>query len=116
MKIYGFMAFLAVLTGALLAYLLYYIALPDKNAVTCGAVSWVCLSATLGAAIAIHVESSRLSINMRVLSTTFFVVFLILEAAFALFDVKMPYYIIINGILFILFLGIYYKMSQIKDV
>lgn len=116
MKINGFMALLAVLACSLLAYLLYYIAQPHHNALICGVVSWVCLTVTLGGAISLSVESSRLSINMRVMSTVFFVAFLIIEAAFAMLGIKMPYYYIINGILLLLFLGVYYRMAQVKDV
>ena len=99
-----------------MGYLAFEVAKGQENDYLCGIGSTVCFIATLIPAFGLSYESSRLGTNIRVLSALFFVVFLVSHFCFAGFGVKMPYYIICNGIILVIYLAIIYKMSNIKII
>ncbi|MGM9856903.1 MAG: hypothetical protein ACI30Y_03770 [Candidatus Limisoma sp.] len=61
-------------------------------------------------------ETGRLGVNIRIISSLFFTIFAISHFCFAGFGVKMPYYIIVNGIMLMIYLAIFYKMQGIKNI
>ncbi len=99
-----------------IGYLSYNIAEGDAYDWLCGLGTFICMLVTLIPAISLHYETGRLGINVRVLSGLFFVLFLISNFCFAGFGVKLPYYIITNGILLTIFLVIFYKIKKITTV
>lgn len=100
----------------LLGYLAYNVASGDENDIVCGIGSSICFAATLIPTMGIQYESGRLGTNIRVFSALFFIVFAISHFSYAGFGVKMPYYIIVNGIMLMIYLAIFYKMQNVKDV
>ena len=102
--------------AALVGYLAYNVASGDENNMVCGIGSGICFAATLIPAMGLQFESGRLGINIRVFSSIFFIVFAISHFCFAGFGVKMPYYVIVNGIMLMIYLAIFYKMQGCKDI
>ena len=102
--------------ATLVGYFAYNVACEDENNMVCGIGSGVCFAVTLIPTMGLQYESVRLGANIRVLSVLFFIVFAISHFCFAGFGVKMPYYIIVNGIMLMIYLAIFYKMQSVKDV
>ena len=116
MKCNVFPAIIAVVIACLLAYLAYTIAEGKENDVVCGIVSFVCFASTLVSTLSLRTDSSRLNINLRVMSTVFFTVFIVVNFVFAATTLTMPYYVIINALLVTIFMAALYKFSTLKDV
>ena len=116
MKANIFLTIISVMLAALIGYLAFHIASGDENDAICGIVSGVGFAATLVPVMGLQYESGRLGVNIRIVSFIFFAIFLISNFCFAGFGVKMPYYIIVNGIMLMIYLAIFYKMQSIKDV
>lgn len=110
------MACISVLLAALIGYLAFTVARGDAYDTVCGITSGLCFLSALLPVMGLSLESGRLKANVNILAILFFVVFLVSHFAFAAFGVKMPYYIIINGILLLIYLAVIYKMASIKDV
>ena len=104
------------MVAALVGYLAYNVASGDENDMVCGIGSGICFAATLIPTMGIQYESGRLGTNIRVFSALFFILFAISHFCFAGFGVKMSYYIIVNGIMLMIYLAIFYKMQSVKDV
>lgn len=116
MKVNIFLSFIGIALASLIGYLAFDIAEGQEYNVLCGIGSTICFIATLIPTLGLQYESGRLGSNIRVLSALFFIVFLISHLCFARFGIKMPYYIICNGIILIIYLAIFYKMSNIKTI
>lgn len=102
--------------AALIGYLAFNVADGDENDVLCGVCSGICFAATLIPTLGIHYESERLGVNIRLFSIIFFIIFAISNFCFAGFGVKMPFYVIVNGIMLLLYLAVFYKMQRVKDI
>lgn len=102
--------------ATLVGYLAYNVASGEENDIICGIGSGICFATTLIPTIGLQYESGRLGANIRVFSALFFIVFAISHFCFAGFGVKMPYYIIVNGIMLMIYLAIFYKMHGIKEI
>lgn len=107
---------LSIMAGTLLAYFVYDVALPDNNSVICGIGAFVCFGSTLIPAVGLKYRTNKLGINIRILSALFFVLFAISQFCFAGFGIKIPYYAIVNGLILISFLAIFYKMQKITNI
>lgn len=116
MKANLFLTFISVMLAALLGYLAFNVANGEENDVICGIGSCICFAANLIPVIGLQYESGRLSVNIRVFSAIFFVLFVISHFCFAGFGVKMPYYIIVNGIMLMIYLAIFYKIQGVKNI
>lgn len=116
MKANVFMTVIAVLLGALLGYWAYDVAEGEPNDVMCGIATAVCLAATLIPTMGLRYGSRRMGVNIRLVSAMFFVLFLVSHFLFAAFGVRMPYYLLVNGLLLLVYLAVFYKMQGIKDV
>ena len=114
MKVNIYYLCVGTLTALLLAYWVFNVAEGDNNDTICGACSAVCFLGTLIPLFGIGHKSSRISVNLRVLASVFFVLFVISHFCFAAFGVSMPYYVIVNALAFLLFISIYYWIG-IKD-
>lgn len=116
MKVNVFMTIIGVALAALLGYLSFSVANGDENDAVCGIGSSICFAATLIPTMGFQYNSGRLGVNIRTFSAIFFVIFAISHFFFAAFGVKMPYYIIFNGIMLLIYLAIFYKMQGEKNV
>lgn len=116
MKANLFLTFISIMLAALLGYLAFNVANGEENDVICGISSGICFATTLIPTIGIQYESGRLGTNIRMFSALFFIVFAISHFSYAGFGVKMPYYIIVNGIMLMIYLAVFYKMKGIKDI
>lgn len=116
MKINVFLTIISLLLTSILGYLTFSIAEGDENALLGAIVSGICFAVTLIPIIGLQYESSRLGVNVRILSGLFFIVFLISNYSYALWGINMPYYIIINGIILLVALAIIYKMTKVNDI
>ena len=116
MKVNVFLTVIAVLAGALIGYFAFYVAEGDPNDVLCGIFSSVCFVGTLVPAIGLSYSNERLGANTRILSVLFLMVFMVSHFCFAGWGVKMPYYLIVNGLLLLIYLALIYKMQDMKNV
>ncbi len=116
MKINVFLTAVAVIIAVLIGYYAFSIAEGNENAAICGVCSSLCFVGTLIPIIGLQYSDSRLGVNIRMCSALFCVVFLVSHFSFAALGVKMPYYIIVNGIMLLVFLAILYKMQGMNNV
>ena len=116
MKVNVFLTVISVLLALLLAYWTYNIAQGQENDKVCGVCSVVCFMGTLVPMFAIKHESGRISTNIRVLSLVFFLLFVVSHFCFANFGVRMPYYVIVNSIAFLIFLVLFYWIGNNKHL
>ena len=116
MKVNAFLTVISVLLALLLAYWTFNIAQGQENAAVCGVCSVVCFMGTLVPLLAIKHESGRISTNIRVLSLVFFLLFVVSHFCFANFGVRMPYYVIVNSIAFLVFLTLFYWIRIDKNM
>lgn len=114
MKTNIFLTIISILLASLIGYLAYNIAEGKDNDILCGIGTSLCLFATLMPTIGFQYEEGRLGANIKVVSSLFFIIFLISNFCFAGFGVKMPLYIIVNGILIITYSTILYKFLFIN--
>lgn len=116
MKVNIFLTSIGILLAALMGYLAYSVASGDENDIVCGIGSGICFGATLLPVMGFRYDSGRLGVNIRTFSAVFFVIFAISHFCFAGFGVKMPYYVIINGITLLIYLAALYKMQGVKTI
>lgn len=116
MKANIFLILISIVLATLVGYLAYNVASGDENDMICGISSGICFATTLIPTIGIQYESGRLGTNIRMFSALFFIVFAISHFSYAGFGVKMPYYIIVNGIMLMIYLAIFYKIQRVKNV
>lgn len=116
MKVNPVLCALVVIVAALLGYAVYAVAGIDPKAVIAGVFSAICFMTTLVPAFGLKYQTGALSVNLRALSIAAFMVMLTSHFTFAAITVKMPYYIIVNGILLCVFLAIIYSIASVKDV
>ena len=102
---------LAILMAALVAFFIYSLAEGVKNDVLFGICAFVCFGATLVPAMGLQF-TSRASVNVRVLSGLFLLGFFVVQLFFAWLDASVRYYVIINGLLLLIYLGVLYKVLQ----
>lgn len=111
-----FLSLISIAIACLAGYLAFNIAEEKDQNTLCGIFSTICFSATLLPAMGLQYKSNRLGVNIRVLSIIFFVVFLISHFCFANFGIRMPLYVILNGIILLIYLALLYKMQGIEDI
>lgn len=116
MRMNTILTVIAVFMAILIGYLAFSIAEGQENDVVCGIASTLCFMATLIPIIGVQYDSSKVGVNIKVMSVLFLVIFLISHFCFAAICVKMPYYVITNGILLLIYLAILYKMNKISKL
>ncbi len=77
--------------------------------------SFIFLMLTLIMAVGIKFELSRTNTNLKVVSGIFFVIALISNIAFSFSKFSVPIYIIVNGILLLVFVFIAYSIFKAKQ-
>lgn len=105
---------LAIAGAILIAVANHSIAEIDPNRDIAGLISLICYTIPLVLLLgAKHTESS-INVNLRVLSVLFFIVLLVSNFSFSFWGVIMPYYIICNGLLLLLYIVLWMKISNIS--
>lgn len=107
---------MSVLLAGLCGYLAFSLAQGKENDFVCGIASTICFLGTLIPCMGLKHESASINANIRVLSGTFFFIFLVSHILFAIFGIRMPFYVIINGILLVVFMAFLYKLQSIKNI
>ncbi len=111
-----FLILMAVILSLLMGYLIYHIAQGKENDALCGITSLICLVSTSIPLLGLQFDSVRLGVNLKVISAITFILFLIENILFAASAISMPYYIILNGLILVVFLTIFYKLSKIRNI
>lgn len=114
MKTNIFLTIISILLASLIGYLAFNIAEGKDNDILYGIGTFICLFATLMPTIGLQYEEGRLGANIKVVSSLFFIIFLISNLCFAGFGINMPLYIIVNGIMIITYFAILYKFLSIN--
>ena len=114
MRMNIFMTIACIVMAGLLSYWIYDIANGRENDILCGILSSVCLLATLIPMVGLQYENSRIGVNIRVISSVFFLILLIGNLLFAFFGIIMPTYVIVIGLILVVYLAVLYKMKDIN--
>ena len=115
MKINVIPIIVSALISTLLSYSFYMLCEVEDNATVVAIGSWICLFLTMSGLIGVSTEYARTNINLRVVSSLFFVIFLISSFVFALVQFTPPTYIIVNGIILLTWILITYGISNSKQ-
>lgn len=102
MKINTFKSVIAFSISALLSYGLYNIPSSGMNNIVCIG-SFIFFIVTLMPTIGIHFNYSRTNTNIKTLSIVFFIIGLISNSLFSLSSFSIPFYVMLNGILLLVF-------------
>ena len=116
MKISAIPAVLAIILTAALTYLVYHIGSADTDSSLLAIGTALSLLLTLLPAMAMSVESGRLSVNLKVWSGTMFLLALIVAFCFAGLGVHVPTYITIEALLLVVHLLVVWKFTESKSV
>lgn len=115
MKIKTLPSIIAAAISALLAYALYVICKTDGLELLITIGGFICFFLTLATGIAVRFEQERASVNTVVLGWLFFFLMLVSHAIFSFIQFSIPIYIIVNGLILLLFIGITYAVSKAKQ-
>ncbi|MCB9427057.1 MAG: hypothetical protein H6584_08555 [Flavobacteriales bacterium] len=105
---------IAIAVSLLIAYGLYSFH-DSENKILLSVGSFVFLAVTLIFTIGTSFELPRTTTNVRVTSGIFFVIGLISNLIFTFLDFSVPSYILINGILLLVFILIAYLVNKAKQ-
>jgi hypothetical protein len=114
MKINFIKTIIGIAVGSLIAYALFSIH-HHQNKILISIGSFIFFAVTLVFTFGTSFEYSRTTTNVRVVSGVFFVVALISNLIFAFINFSVPSYVIINGILLLIFTLITYSIGKAKQ-
>jgi hypothetical protein len=114
MKINFLQTIIAIAMSLLIAYGIFsFHVFENKLLLSTG--SFVFLSASLILTMGTSFELPRTTTNVRVVSGIFFIMALISNLVFTFIDFTVPSYVIINGILLLVFISIAYSIIKSKQ-
>ncbi len=113
MKINFVQTIIAIALSLLISYGLYSFH-NSENKMLLSAGSFVFLALTLIITIGASFELPRTTTNVKVVSGIFFAVALISNLIFTFIKFSVPSYVIINGILLLVFILIAYSINRVK--
>lgn len=117
MKVNAVLLIIAIGIAALLGFLVYSFCSSTDNACAIGVTSGLSFAVALIPMMGLKHENGRMQVNIKVMSTMALIVFLIIAAVMCFISVeKLNVYYIIVGIMILIYLGLIYSMSRIKDV
>ena len=114
MKINLVQTIIAIAVSLLISYGLYSFH-SSENKILLSAGSFVFLATALVMTIGASFELPRTTTNIRVVSGIFFVIALISNMIFTFVNFSVPSYVIINGILILVFILNVYLINQAKQ-
>jgi len=113
MKVKLVPAIVAVLLSALIAYGFWsFHSFENKILLAVG--GFVFCAATLFCTFGINYELPRTTTNIRFLSITFFIIALVSNLIFCFVNFSVPLYVILNGILLLIYILIVYSIAKAK--
>lgn len=118
MKISWFPAVLSLIVAAVLAWLAYDVAFDEQTDLDLYVAVGTAISVvlTLGVAMACKLENTKVGVNLKAWSSLMFIVMLITNYSFAIFGVKMPWYVVLTACLVVLHLGVASGISKVNNV
>lgn len=116
MKVNLFLTVLALFISGIFGWFAYSISDQQDYDIFCGICSGVTSLVTLLPLMGFHYESNPKGINIRVLCLLFWLILFILNIYYSYTEVIMPYYVMLNGVIMIIFLAILYKLIKLKDI
>jgi len=114
MKINFVPTIIAIMVSLLISYGLYSFN-STQNKILLSAGSFVFLATALSMTIGTSFELPRTTTNVRVVSGIFFAIALISNLIFTYIHFSVPSYVIVNGILLLVFILIAYSISKAKQ-
>lgn len=114
MKVNYVQTIIAIAVSLLIAYGLYSFHDSENKTLLCSG-SFVFLAATLAMSIGTSFDFPRTTTNIRVVSGIFFAIALISNLIFTFIFFSVPSYVIINGILLLVFILILYSIYKAKQ-
>ena len=112
MKINTFLTFICFAIAGLSAFGFFIANSGDTYRILITAASGISLFVTLGGMIALSSSNRGSMINIRVVSGAFFLALLVNHIVFSFIGVKFTPYIIITGVLLLLYMLIYYVIVR----
>lgn len=106
--------FIALALSLIIAYGLYKFH-ESENKILLSLGSFVVLAVALIMTIGISFELPRTTTNIRVVSGFFFTIALICNLIFTFINFSVPSYVIINGLLLLVFILIVYSINKAKQ-
>ncbi len=113
MKANVFLMVIGVVLACLFSYLVLALAGDSDSSLTFGIGSMVGFIATLVPLIGTRHDDHRLGVNLNVLSMLFFALLLACNVCFALFNGPIPYFIICNGIMVVVYIVAFYNIIRL---
>lgn len=114
MKINFLTTIIAMAISLLIAYGFYSFN-DSENKIILSIGSFVFLAVALINTIGVKFKQSRTTSNIRVVSAVFFVVAFICNLLFSIITFSTPWYVIINGMILLIFVLIVYGIYQAKQ-
>ena len=114
MKLNVVQTIIAIAVSLLIAYGLYSFH-DSENRLLLSLGSFVFLATTLVTTIGVNFEQSRTTTNIRVVSGIFFTIAFVSNLIFSFSKFSTPSYVIINGILLLIFVLIAYSINKAKQ-
>lgn len=114
MKLNLFLTVIAVALSLLGGYLVYIVADGQQYDYVAGIGGAVCFATSLFPAVAIRFKTTALNVNLKVLSVIALLIMGITQLYFAIREIDIPYYIIVNGIIVCLYLATMYAINSTK--
>lgn len=105
---------IAVFISMLICYGFYSFAHSEKNILLVIG-SFITLSGAMTVTIGLDFEDKRNGINIRLVSGIFSVIFLISGIVFSCFEFSNPLYVIINGLLLLIYILITYSIYKVRE-
>lgn len=103
----------ALVGATLIALCNYSITENDPNRIVAGVGSLVCYAIPLVLLLATKHVDSGTNANLKVLSTIFFAIQLVSNFAFSFFGIVMPYYVVCDGLILLVNVFLWAKLSNI---
>lgn len=105
---------LAVAGAILIAIANHSLAETDPNGDIAGLGSLVCYAIPLVLLLGSKHKESSINANLRVLSALFFFILLVSNFTFSICGVIMPYYIVCNGLILLVYIVLWTKLSNVS--
>ena len=112
MKPNVFLIIVSLLISALAGYGFYAANSGEDFALLLSIGSGICLAVSLIGTLGIKSEERTLNVNFRVVSALFFLVFLASNLIFGFAGVRVAPYVIVNGVLLLIYLTIEYGLVK----
>ena len=115
MKINVFPTIIAIALSALLSYGLFAFCHTSSKENILAIGGFVCFAISLIIALAVRFNEKRTSVNTAVLGWVFFIILMVSHIIYAFVQFSTPAYVIVNGIILLVFIGITYAVAKAKQ-